>query len=298
MKKSISMLALLFTVIGCNGSEVKSPVLGQEQKESQDPKLKRYEVKSGVVKYESIIEGKVLGSRISGSGTSELYFKDWGAIELVEDKESKKTITKMFGKESTQEESVHNMSKLDNGKAFYVDFKNKEIRSQNDLAMESIKTFNNGDANQTGKDMLTGLGGEKIGVEKVLGFECEIWSLMGTKQWIYKGVTLKMEASIMGVKTTQIAVEAEFNKTVNEVHFQLPDFKLIEQEMFDSSDYYEETEEDQVEMKKQAEKMKDMTYEEYKEMLLKEDEEANEMSEDEIKQSYSFFKMAIKRMNQ
>lgn len=298
MKKIVTIIGAMLVAFGCFGSEKENIILVQDDLASQDSKLKRYEVQSGSVTYESIIEGKVLGSTINGKGTSELYFKDWGAIELIEERETKTTVTKVFGKESSQSESVHNLSKLENGKAFYVDFERKEIRTQKDMAMESIQTFGNGDANQTGKDLFTSMGGEKIGSEKVLGYECEIWSLMGTKQWIYKGVPLKVEASVMGVRTVKKAVSAEFNKTIDDSRFKLPDFKIVDQDNYEGNDFYEETEEDKIEMKKQAQQMKDMTYEEYKEMLLKEDEEAREMSEEEMKQSYSLFKMAIKRMNQ
>jgi hypothetical protein len=292
MKKIVSILTFLFTVVTFNAI-----VSVSENQPLEDVKLKRYELQSGIVKYESAINGKVMGSTINGSGTRELYFKDWGSLELVEETETKTTVSNMFGNESIQEETTHNMSKLDNGKAFYVDFKNKEIRSQNDLGMELVKTFNNGDANETGKSMLSSMGGEKIGVEKVLGFECEIWSLMGTKQWIYKGVTLKMESSIMGMVTIQIATEAKFNITVSDIHFKLPDYRIIEPETFEDEDYYEETEADKEEMRKQMDLMKDMTYEEYKAMVLSEDEEASEMTEEEMKQSYAFFKLALQRIN-
>lgn len=298
MKRSVMFLGATLMFLSCAGKEKENLSSIHERLSYQDSKIKRYEVQSGSVKYESTIEGKVMGSIIQGKGTSNLFFKDWGAIELIEDKETKTTKTKVFGRESSQSESVHNLSKLENGKAFYVDFENREIRTQTDMAMESIQTFGNGDANQTGKDLFTSMGGEKIGTEKVLNYECEIWSLMGTKQWVYKGVPLKIEASVMGVTTIKTAVYAEFNITIDDSHFKLPDFKVVEQNDFQNNDFYEETEEDKREMKKQALKMKDMTYEEYKEMLLKEDDEAGEMSEEEIKQSYTLFKIALERMNQ
>ncbi|MCT4582208.1 MAG: hypothetical protein N4A35_12420 [Flavobacteriales bacterium] len=225
MKKSIGILVALLGVFGCYGSEI---MLGSLPQNVKDSTLKRYEIKSGSVQYESIIEGKVFGATVKGAGTGTLYFKDWGAVELVEEKESRTTVTKLFGKASSQEETIHNLSKLDHGKAFYVDFEKKEIRSQNDFAMESIQSVGNGDANQFGKEMFTSMGGEKIGEEDILGFKCEIWSLMGTKQWLYKGVVLKIEASIMGVKTTKIAVSAEFNKSIDEHYFELPNFKIVE----------------------------------------------------------------------
>jgi len=117
---------------------------------AQETKLKRYEVKSGIVEYKTTTEGKIMGTTTNGEGIEKLYFKDWGAIELQEVKSTTTTHTKFFGKETTEVNEVHTMAKLDNGKSYGVDFERKEILVRNDLAMESIKTFNNGDAHQTG----------------------------------------------------------------------------------------------------------------------------------------------------
>ena len=66
----------------------------------------RYEVKSGMVEYEIIGEGDVAGSSATLSGTSKLYFKDFGNVELTDEKiqqtvmketEEERTVTKIMG---------------------------------------------------------------------------------------------------------------------------------------------------------------------------------------------------------
>ncbi len=52
---------------------------------------------------------------------------------------------------------------------------------------------------QTGKEMMIQMGGKKVGTDKVLGYPCDVWDLMGVKQCMYKGLPLKVESNIMGV---------------------------------------------------------------------------------------------------
>ena len=85
MKKISLLLSLAVVLISCNGNSQNT--------------LKRYNVKSGIVDYETIITGNVMGSKISGSGVEHLYFKNWGALELKETQSSQTTTVKMFGKE-------------------------------------------------------------------------------------------------------------------------------------------------------------------------------------------------------
>ena len=71
MKKISILLSLAVALVSCSGNS-------QNQ-------LKRYQVKSGIVEYTTTISGKVLGGKIAGSGTENLYFKNWGAVELKEE---------------------------------------------------------------------------------------------------------------------------------------------------------------------------------------------------------------------
>ncbi len=291
MKKLIIILSLLIVTISCKGNENKDSL---DVTDKQENKLKRYEVKSGIVKYTSTISGKVMGSVITGSGTESLYFKDWGAVELVEEKSSQTTNTKFFGKKNTETTNTHTISKLDNGESYHVDFDKKQIFLRRDMAMDMTKAFHpNADAGDVGKNMLESMGGKIIGNEKFLGYDCEIWDVMGAKQWMYKGVVLKLEMTLMGITTVKIATSAKFNISVSDKYFKLPDYPIQKEEGFMNN---EEFEDDMGDMDANMDKISKMSFEEWKKMALadKEDEEMQNMSEKELRQTYDMIQKMVK----
>ncbi len=288
---SFALFSILFLACANNsGSEKESSA---EKAASKENNLKRYSIKSGIVKYQITTSGKLMGGTVSGSGTKELYFKDWGAKELT--KEDSKQITKIniFGQKKTDVAETHTIDKLDNGKSYSVDTKNKIIYVKQDPAMNMIKMFNNGDAEEVGKQMLESMGGKKIGTGKVLGYTCDIWEIPGGKQWIYKGLPLKIDMTMMGIHRVEEATEAKFDIDVPEKYFQLPDYPVQEIDMGFAGGM---TEQEQAEMQKNAKKMAGMSYEEYKQMLISEDPEAAQMSEEDMKKSYEIMKKMAQAM--
>jgi len=81
---------------------------------------------------------------------------------------------------------------------------------------------------ESGEAMMKKMGGKKLGEAKVLGYTCIVWDLMGTKQCIYKGIPLKIESDIMGMKSTEIATKAEFDIAVSSDDFKLPDYSVYD----------------------------------------------------------------------
>ena len=277
MKKSSLLIILCATLVSCTGN-------GQKV-------LKRYQIKSGVVELESTITGKAMGTTISGTGSESLYFKNWGAVEVKEEESSQTTTTSIFGNKNTDTSKTHTMYKLDDGESYSVDFERKEIRKTNDMAMEMTKMFQkDADAGKVGKELLESMGGKLLGSEVVLGYECEIWDLMGIKQWLYKGVLLKSEASIAGITTTKVATSAKFNNSVPEARFELPDFPVIEEESFMDNESFDV---DMDEMQKDMDRIKGMSYEDWKKMATANDPEMQTMSEEELKQMYNMMQKMI-----
>ncbi len=289
MKKEIISTFLFISILflACSNNSSGDTLKDNQLTISNKNTLKRYNVQSGIVKYKITTKGKVMGTEITGNGTKELYFKDWGAEELQ--KEDSKQVTKIniLGHKKTEVQETHTMNKLDNGKSYTVDTGNKVIYVRRDPAMGMVKMFNKGDAEEVGKKMLESIGGKKIGTEKVLGYTCEVWQIPGGKQWIYKGVPLKIDMDVMGVHTVQEPVKAEFNIKVSDKYFDLPDYPVKETEDMMSDEEYEG---EQAEMKENLKKIKKMSYKEYKKMLLEDDPEASQMSEQEIKASYEMMK--------
>jgi len=294
--KNLKILSLVIVFIfsySCKGNDKDidgNPLATKAN--SEKTRLKRYKVKSGIVKYKTTIKGKMMGSTVEGDGTEELYFKDWGAVELKKTDSKQVTHVNIFGHKKTEVNETHQINKLDNGKAYSVDVKNKIIYVRNDPAMEMIKNTNNGDVTEVSEKMLESIGGKKIGKEKVLGYNCDVWEVMGGKQWIYKGVPLKFEMSMMGITTTTTATDAKFNINVPDKYFQLPDYPVQEMQMMGGM-----SDEDQEDMKKSAQMMKKMSFEEYKAMMKKQDPESfKNMSDKDLKMSYDLMQKMAEQM--
>lgn len=133
----------------------------------------------------------------------------------------------MFGQEQTETEITHTISKLDKGESYYVDFEKEEIYAGRDMAMDMTKAFYpDADAGEFGESMLVSMGGEKTGSEKILGYNCDVWEFAGGKQWIYKGVMLKLEMTMLGITTSTLATTAKLNTNVPDKYFKLPDFPI------------------------------------------------------------------------
>lgn len=294
--KTFSLFVFALMLLSCNESQSNTLIDSSEKSQKQDTLLKRYDVKSGIITYEMTIKGDVIGSKITGNGTENLYFTDYGALELVEENSSQTTVANVFGNKSTNTTNTHTIAKLDNGTSYTVDFNQKKIYKQQDLAMELTKQFQpNADAGEAGKEMLKGIGGEKIGNETYKGYDCEIWEVMGVKQWIYKGVTLKSIGSIMGITTTKEATSIEFNVNVSDSNFKLPDYTIVEQDgLFEDV----EIDTDFEDLDKNLDQLKNMSFEDWKKFAQANDEEMINMSESELRETYDMIQKMIKMRQQ
>jgi len=289
--KKIFLFLSIFIVISCKGNQdsIGDTLAVQSNKEK---KLKRYDVKSGAIKYKITISGKVMGSTITGSGTEYLFFKDWGAIELVESNSKKITNMKFFGKTKTETTKTHTMNKLDNGESYQVDFDNEVIYLRRDPAMD-LMMQSNSDAGETGKNILEAFGGKKTGTEVYKGYHCEIWDIAGAKQWMYKGVPLKMVVNVMGIKTVKETVTADFNTTVTDQQLKLPDYTIQKEASFMDN---EEFENDMEDIDANMDKLSKMSFAEWKKVALadKEDEEMQNMSDEKLRETYNLIQKMIK----
>ncbi len=276
MKKLSILLSLAVVLMSCNGNSQNT--------------LKRYNVESGIVDYETIITGKIMGSKISGSGVEHLYFKNWGALELKETQSSQTTTIKMFGTEKIEKTSTHTINKLDDGESYLADLDKKTITVGRDPMMDLMKESNT-NASDAGKDMLESMGGEKVGTESVLGHRCEVWDVMGAKQWLYKGVMLKMEVSVLGIKTITEATSAKFDVSVADSNFKLPDYPIHQQESYMNN---QEFEDEMGEMDNKMQELSKLSFEEWKEMATKNDPEMKAMSDEELHETFAMIQKMIK----
>ena len=106
------------------------------------------------------------------------------------------------------------------GKLFVVDFDDKVIY---EYTPETMKNSEYEDFAKTGKEMVEAMGGKKIGEEKFMGYTCEIWQMMHIKLWLYKGIMLKSEAEMMGIKHT---TKVDLDISISADDLKLPNFPI------------------------------------------------------------------------
>lgn len=179
--------------------------------------MRIYDVKSGKVTYEIKGSGNIMGSTMQIVGKKRLIFDNYGANSLTE--ESKVQKQNIMGQ--TNVTKTHTITYLKDGIVYIVDFETKKITRMENMGMSALMGNK-----QFSKDMIKKMGGKKIGTDKVLNFSCDKWELMGTKQCIYKGIPLKVEANIMGIKNIEIATKAKFDISLSKDDFKLPDFPV------------------------------------------------------------------------
>ena len=173
----------------------------------------RYDVKSAIVEYEIAGSGEVMGNKASLSGTSKLYFKNFGELELSEEK--------IVQSANGDEEEEHNITKIVGNKIYNVDF-NDKVTYQQEMVFDEENPF----LNLKNSDTLISMGAKKIGSESVLGYKCDIWQLGEDKIWIYNTVPLKFISKSLGVVQIQEAKLAVFNVDIKDDKFKLPPFPV------------------------------------------------------------------------
>ncbi|MDM8159017.1 hypothetical protein QUH73_04200 [Labilibaculum sp. K2S] len=186
----------------------------------QSKDIKRYNVESGIVHYET----SIFGPYVNGSGTEDLYFKKWGALEMsFEDKSETITIVNVNGVEESTTTNARSAYKIDNEKLYSVDYKNSIIYTKEDPLIDYMRQ-NNLDALEAAKETMVSMGGMQLDNEKILGCDCEVWDLLGVKEWIYKGVTLKVVSHMAGITVIKEATSVKFEVSVADSYFELPNF--------------------------------------------------------------------------
>ncbi len=185
----------------------------------------RYDIKSGIVEYE--IVGNIQsenGSRLNG--TSKLYFKDFGILELVDEK----VVQTNMG----EKEEERTISKIVNNKMLTVDFNDEVIYSQS-LALDEENPVQN----IKNYESFVQMGAKNLGTENILGYKCDVWQLGEDKIWIHNSVPLKLITKSLGITQIQEAKFAVFNVDIKNDKFKLPAFpvKVIEEMIGHEGEY-------------------------------------------------------------
>ena len=186
--------------------------------------MKKYDVKSGKIEYTLSGSGNIMGmSQVKTLGKKKIIFDAYGVKHLEERVEVKKQTT--MG--DTQTNKTHTLVYMKDAILYHVNFKHKRIQRSENPAMQMGALFGGGkNLQESGESMMKKMGGTKVGTDTVLGYTCDVWHLMGSKQCLYKGIPLKVEVNVMGMKSTEIATSIAFNIALSEDDFTLPDFPI------------------------------------------------------------------------
>ena len=173
----------------------------------------RYDVKSGMVEYEIMGSGEVMGSATTVSGTGKLYFKDFGNVELTDEKIQQTVLG--------DKEEERMISKIMGDKIYTVDFTDEGVYTQ-----KMVIDDENANLNVRNKEAFISMGAKNLGTEEILGYKCDVWQLGEDKIWVYNSVPLKIISKSLGLVQTQVAKLAVFDITIKEDKFKLPPFPI------------------------------------------------------------------------
>lgn len=176
---------------------------------SQD--IRRYKIQSAIVSF-----------TLSGtqSGTETLWFDRYG------NREAKLTQSSMTVVGQTIKTNKLVITDLES--IITVDLDNKTatkmpLPKMTANLIESVKK-KGGDMTDLGTEMIRQMGAVKTGTETVAGKPCDVWEIknLGSKSWVWNGVTLKNETRFGGQSMKQEAASVQENATVPDDKFAVP----------------------------------------------------------------------------
>jgi hypothetical protein len=239
---------------------------------SQNINAKRYEVESAKVDYQV--------KSLDGEGSKSLKFDRYGMREVVHE------VLRKNGKVIKDELTI-----INGDHSYVIDLLKKKGVDISGMTKASMQMTapKNGSYSAMGKDMLKQMGGQMVGHENFLGKDCEKWNLkmMGNiDMLIWKGVVLKTESKIMGMKMLEKAESIKTGVTLSDAELQIPKGVALDREQSKMMPFGEDMEMSPEE-KQDFQKLMNMSYDEYRKMVKQGDPN---VSEEEIKQSYEMMK--------
>lgn len=171
--------------------------------------MKRYLVKSGIIEYK--YEGSM-------KGKETLYFDDYGTKE-VKFTESEMTMMGMTQKTNA-------ITIMDKDWVYSINLDTKTGTKMKNPAKEIFESLKNDEKKiqKFGEEMMIQFGGKRIGNEKVLGKDCEVWEIaqFGTKSYVWNYIPLKSTTEMMGMKINIIATKIDTEAKIPADKFKIP----------------------------------------------------------------------------
>lgn len=205
----------------------------------QAQKAKKYAVESGYLKIEMTGDTK---------GTKEIWWDDYGTKTCELEKST--TTTSVLGFSST--EKKHMLTIIVKDQYWVVNYiKNSGTKGKipyyND-AQDMSKDMTKQQKEKLAESLLNNMGDKKEGTENIKGYKCDIFSIMGVKSWVYKGIILKIDGSVLGVESKEMFTEFKPNSSVSASKFKAPTnftYKNLSEKMGNYSAAMEKNEEEE-----------------------------------------------------
>lgn len=242
-----------------------------DQVASKDPAdYKKYPFESAIVEY--TLEGSEKGSKT--------VYVDMGGYKVAEHK-----IVNISKKKQEQTAEI-----LLGAEIITLDYEDMQaVRMQNPIAFYLADSDRDWQA--TGEKIFIKMGYEIVGTETILDKECNIWKKGKQRVWIWDGITLKLENGKAIETATNIIVDAD----VPQEKFDIPEG--FEVEVIDVMDALPQITEEDINSLSYEEddafldKIEEMSYADFKAMVLAEDPEKDE---EEIRQGYLYLRQKAK----
>jgi len=185
--------------------------------------MKRYLIKSGM---------RVVVNEGFGATIDTIYWDHWGFREGIYKYHKKKALK---GKKKLKPQTVEI---LDGANSYSLNLEQKTYLRISNPLMKSLGNMDGDDFIENEEKMVEQwLGGEKLGNETIDGKECTKYKVLGGISWVYKGLTLKTEANILGLKSASMVSLLNENMEVPESKLSLPEgFKNMFEGMVEDDD--------------------------------------------------------------
>jgi len=189
-------------------------------------KFKLFDMQSAIINYQIKGKGKLAKDNyLSIDGNSTLVFDGWGIRKLYKEKYVETTKGSV-----NSSKTIYTLILKDRDIINSVDFKNKKINKSIDIITQKAIEHEDDLYQKKIKEMNTR--GTNIDNSTVLGYQCEIW-LYGSKKWcIYRGIPLREEYVVSGIKVIKEAISIKFDTNFSKDVFVLPDFREDKQRGF------------------------------------------------------------------
>ena len=204
-------------------NNAQNTVAAQKISTSAKPFIKKYAIESAEIEYNITGSMDMMGSTSKTTGSKKLTFSEYGSHELTE--VNKVEEQNIMNNPKTLKK--HTLDYIKEATLYKVDFNKKTILRTQVPALGMMMGMGDEEMHTKGQKMMEKMGAKPLGTDKVLGYECEVWSLMGTKQCLYKGIPLKVESNIMGIKSLEIATKAQFELSIDQSIYKLPEFPVL-----------------------------------------------------------------------